>query len=158
MFVHVLFLVTQSAVMKTLTYLDDSDDDGLLPLSCSLFSCVKLLPLSFVVAGIMKVTSIRIIIGATMVGLSVGSGGGPPPAPSPIIVVPDPDRIASEAALQIVTDALNALTSVNSGTSGGVLANSVNAIPSFVTETAGDANNAVNTVLNSAAGILPNNP
>lgn len=145
--------------MKTLTYLDDSDDDGLLPLSCSLFSCVKLLPLSFVVAGIMKVTSIRIIIGATMVALCVGSTPAPTgAAPAPVIVVPDPDRIASEAALQIVTDALNALTSVNSGTSGGVLENSGIVISSFVTETAGDANNAVNTVLNSAAGILPDNP
>jgi hypothetical protein len=153
--------------------LDDKDDNGLLPLrSCPVFSCVKLISLSCVVAGIMKVASIRILILANLVAFSHGSAMAIAPAPAP--KVPNPNFVPGEVAAQLVTDALNALTSVNRDNTGGVLVNSGSVSLPMVTNSVGGANTAtaatatgsfiasfsgvadasVNTVATGAAGIF----
>jgi hypothetical protein len=107
----------------------------------------------------MKATSISIIIGATMVAFCAGKGAPPPapaPPPPPKFFVPpiSPNFVSGEIAFQTTTDTLNALSSVNTANSGGVLANSGSVFSSFVTDNAGSADNAINTVATGAAGVF----
>jgi hypothetical protein len=115
----------------------------------------KLIPLPCVVAGIMTLISSRILILATMAAFSSAWSPGPPPAPRPA-PAPNPNFIPSDVAVQLTTDTLNALSSVNTANTGGILVNSASVFSSFAPDDAGTAPTFINAVATGAAGIFAN--